>query len=97
MKNNDMKQWLIPTSCLGCAINIVAFKRDDGTIWDDSVYIKMLSDHSHLYFNMWRTRLRFAWKALRGNYLEDISLDLPEDIEAFKKAMDEVHEWLKRK
>ncbi len=89
-----MKQWLVKTSCLGCAISIVAFKRGD-TTWDDSVYISMLSDHSHLYHNSWRGRLHFAWQALKGNSLKDISLDLPEDIEAFKKAMDEVYAWLK--
>lgn len=88
-----MKQWLVPTSCLGCAISITAFKRGD-TIWDDSIYICTLSDHTHLYYNSWRGRLRLAWRALKGDYPQDIGLDLPEDIAAFRKAMDEVYVWL---
>jgi len=91
----DMKQWLVKTSCLGCAVSIVAFKRGD-VIWDASIYINMLSQHAHLYYNSWRGRIHFAWQALKGNHLEDISLDLPEDIQAFKEAMDEVYLWLKR-
>lgn len=90
-----MKQWLVPTSCLGCAISITAFKRGD-VIWDDSIHISALSGHSHLYYNSWRGRLHFAWEALKGNYLDDIDLNLPEDIETFKKTMDEVYLWLER-
>ncbi len=94
---NGMKQWIVKTSCLGCVISITAFRRERDSIWDDSMYISTLSEHSQLWHNSWRGRLHFAWGALRGRLPQDIGLDLPEDIKTFKDTMHEVYEWLERK
>lgn len=83
------------TSCLGCAVRIIAFKDNDERL--NSAYITWLSDHSHLYQSSWRGRLRFAWLALRGKPISDIWLDIMEDVEKFNAAWRATYEWLKQK
>ena len=93
--NDREKIELFLTSCIGCAVRIVAFKDEDERM--DSAYITWLSKHSHLYQNSWRGRLRLAWIALRGKPIEDISLNMTSDIEAFDKAWQTIVSWLKEK
>ncbi len=92
--DNREKVELVPTSCLGCAIRIVAFK-DEERLMYNSAYIMWLSNHSHLYYKSWRGRLRLAWRALRGKDIEDINLDTMEDVEAFDAAWRRIVEWLR--
>jgi hypothetical protein len=90
-KDDTEREWLVKSSCLGCCIHIIAFKRHH--VEDVSVYLTLLSDHAHLYRNSWRGRLRFAWQALRGNIPSHIDLETFRDLEYFKIAMDEAYRW----
>ena len=87
------KTELFLTSCLGCAVRIVAFRNEDERM--HSAYITWLSRHSHLYQNSLRGRLRLAWLALRGKNIEDIVLDTTGDILAFDRAWQNIVGWFR--
>ena len=90
-----MREFFAKSSCLGCVIRLAVFKREVPLDVDNSIYISTLSDHVHLYRNSWRGRLRFAWRALKGDMPEDICLEMTEDVEEFKKTFDEAYDYLK--
>ena len=87
------KTELFLTSCIGCAVRIVAF-RDDEDEEMHSVYITWLSEHSHLYQDSWRRRLRLAWQALRGKPIGEIDLDTTGDVVAFDRAWRSIFDWV---
>jgi len=62
-RNRVEKTIVLPSSCLGCATRLVAFRDKRDKAWS-SLYITNLSDHAHLYMNCWRGRFRTAWHAL---------------------------------
>jgi hypothetical protein len=95
-----MKEILLPSSCLGCALRLVAFR--GRTIVDESepewssLYITELSDHSHLYRNSWRGRLKFAWDALRGKPQSDIGCETLDEIKALHEAIGQIIEFVEK-
>lgn len=93
-QSEQEKVILISTSCLGCAIQLVAFKDEDRR--GDSCYITTLSNHIYEWRTSWRGRLHFAWMVLRGKWPGEIELNTAEDVEKFKRGFDEIYEWLKK-
>ncbi len=89
-----MKITFVETSCIGCAIRLVAFP-DRELPRLASMYITTLSNHHHLYMYSWKGRLRTAWRALIGEQPEEIGLDCIEDIEKFKAGFEECYNYLK--
>lgn len=84
------KTILLTTSCIGCALRLVAFRDKNNPAWS-SLYIYSLSNHSHLYLNSWRGRIRNAWRILRRGALpEDIGCESLDEATALHKAIGEM-------
>ncbi len=86
------KRVIIPTTCLECAIQIVAFREDDSRM--NSIHITSLSSSYHMYNRTFIGRLRNAWNALKANPMADIDLMVNDDIASFRNAMSEIYVWL---
>ena len=93
MRQKNEKIELFLTSCIECAVRIAAFRDEDERM--HSAYITWLSQHSHLYQNSWRGRLKLAYLALRGKNISDIDLNTTEDILAFDRAWQNIVGWFK--
>jgi hypothetical protein len=90
-----MKEILLPTSCLGCAIRLVAFPDKEQPEFA-SLYITTLSDHVHLWQNSWRGRLHLAKRALSGKPPEDIACETITEMKALHKAIGELIEFVEK-
>lgn len=88
----DEKRIIIPTTCLECAIQIVAFREDDPRM--NSIHITSLSSSYHWYNRTFIGRLRNVWNALKGNPVSDIDLMVNDDIAAFRTALSDIYTWL---
>lgn len=84
-----MKQILLPSSCLGCATRLVAFRHKQDKEWS-SMYLTCLSDHAHLWHDCWRGRFYLAWRALRGLQIEDIACETLDEMKALHQAIGEM-------
>lgn len=89
----EEKRVLVPTTCLECVLQIVAFK-EDGDPRMNSVHITLLSSSYHWYARSIKGRLNFAWKALMAKPTPDIDLMTGEDITAFKYGMQQIDKFL---
>lgn len=88
-----MKEILLPTSCLGCALRLVAFRDKETPAWS-SLYIYELSNHVHLWHNSWRGRLYLAKRALQGKPPEDIGCESLDEMKALHKAIGELIQFV---
>jgi len=88
----DEKRLFVPTTCMECVIQVVAFKDVDPRA--NSIHISTLSSSYHMYNRTLKGRIRNAWCALKASPMPDIDLMTNEDIAEFRNVMSEIYTWL---
>lgn len=79
---------LIEQSCQGCILRIEAWKPMDGE--DGFVDVQVISNHGTANHMRLKTRIRNAWRALRGNYdWSGFELFTQDEIESFLNGLSE--------
>jgi len=86
------KRSFVPTTCMECVIQVVAFKDDDPRM--NSIHISLLSSSYHMYNRTLKGRLLNAWRALKANPSPDIDLMTNEDIALFRETMSRIYQFL---
>lgn len=87
---------IIETYCPGCFIEVVGFDWAkagfDRTEAGDAVppcevYVGLISNHVTSFNLRWRTRIKRAWRVLRGQSTEEIELGTLHDLEELIAAL----------
>jgi hypothetical protein len=79
-----MTRWLVETNCHECFIDVESSEKNDEWKW---ISIGLLSTHTGWWNGLLGTRLREAWKVLRGGVPTAFDLSTAEEADELLAAL----------